>query len=130
MPEFWNLVRDYDYDEPVQQVSQPVRFITALNSGDPDKVAALYEDNAIHIRPEHAMQGKEAIREWIASLMDQFKDGQFSLLGGSSYDNIYSFQWEASNAAGETLQGRDTQGIQDDKIRYHYSFIKKVQSAS
>ncbi|MCB2209742.1 nuclear transport factor 2 family protein [bacterium] len=130
MPEFWNLVRDYDYDEPVPQVSQPVRFITALNSGDPDKVAALYDDNAIVIRPQHVSQGKEAIRAWIASLMEQFKDGEFNLLGGSSYDNVFSFQWEARNAVGETLRGRDTQGLHDEKINFHYSFIKKVPTAS
>jgi hypothetical protein len=124
------LVRDYAYDEPVQEVSQPGRYVAALNSHDPDKVIELYSDNAVHIGPNKAIQGKEAIREWIASMMNDFNDGEFKLLGESRDENIYSFQWEAGNAAGKTLQGHDTQGLVDDKIGYHYSFVQQSESGS
>ncbi len=129
MPEFWNLVRDYEYDSPIQAVSQPAKYMAALNSRNPDKVAELYSENAVHIGPDKAIQGKEAIREWIAAMMKDFSDGEFKLLGESRDENVYSFQWEAGASSGKTLQSHNTQGLVDDKISYHYSFVQPANSA-
>jgi hypothetical protein len=126
MPDFWELVKDFPYgDTPVSR-SMPERYIEALNTGNPHEVLQLYSDQAVHIRPEKAIQGKEAIRIWIASLLNNLaSDTDFTLVGSSMKDNVYHFKWQVSGAEGGLLNGRDTIGLLDDRISYHYSFIEE-----
>ena len=124
MPEFWNLVRDYQYIDPIPVVSQPNKFIAALNKQNVDEVVKLYADNAVVIRPDKAIQGKEAIREWIASLFETYSAGSFNLLGESQDENVHSFHWEANANSGEIINGHDTQGLVEGKVSYHYAFTR------
>lgn len=126
MPEYWDLVRDYQYTDPVPVVSQPTRYITALNKHEPDKVVEQYAEDAVVLRSDKAIQGKEAIREWIASLVNAYSEGSFSLLGESRNEGVCSFQWEAQSSSGKTVRGHDTQGLKDGKISYHYAFTRQV----
>jgi len=126
MPEFWNLVRDYQYTDPIPEVSQPNKFVAALNKHDPDEVVKLYADDAVVIRPDKAIQGKEAIRQWIASLFETYSAGSFNLLGESQEENVYSFHWEANANSGKVINGRDTQGLVEGKISYHYAFTRQI----
>ena len=126
MPEFWNLVKDYEFTDPIPVVSQPNQYLAALNKANADEVMAQYADNAVVIRPEKAIQGKEAIREWMASQFETYVAGSFSLLSESQDENVYSFHWEAQTATGATVRGHDTQGLVDGKISYHYAFTEQV----
>ncbi len=72
MPEFWDLVHDYQYDNPIPELSQAQKYIAALNSHDPDKVLSQYSENAVQIHSGGAIQGKEAIRTRIASLIADY----------------------------------------------------------
>jgi len=130
MPSFWDLVRDYQYDTPTQAGSIPNNYVSALNSKDVGKVLSFYTDNAVHIRSQGAVQGKKAIREWIASLLNDFSSCDFTLLGENQDENIVSFQWEAGDNSGTKLSGRDTIGLSKNKISYHYSFIKEPEKSS
>ncbi len=127
MPEFWDLVHDYQYDNPIPELSQAQKYIAALNSHDPDKVLSQYSENAVQIHSGGAIQGKEAIRTRIASLIADYSDGQFELLGESRDENIVSLQWEASSPSGHSLQGQDTFGLLDDLISYQYSFTQQAE---
>jgi len=127
MPAFWDLIKEYQYDTQVVEVadaSLPEKFISALNSKDPDTVAALYADNAVHIGKSSAIQGKSNIRNWAASLIQEISGTEFKLLNQTQEENIHSFQWEVSTAAGGILSGRDTVGVAEEKISYHYSFTR------
>jgi hypothetical protein len=127
MPAFWDLIKDYQYDTQVAEVadgSLPEKYISALNSKDPDNVTALYADNAIRIGKASAIQGKTNIREWAASLMQEYSGVEFKLLNQTREKNIHNFQWEVTANNGGILSGRDTVGVADDKISYHYSFTK------
>ncbi len=130
MPQFWNLVRDFQYDEPTRAASLPEKYINALNSKDPGKVLNFYAENAIHIQPERAIQGKKAIRQRIASLINKISKSDFTLLSQTNTGNIHSFQWKSANSDGTPLEGRDTMGVIDDKISYHYSFIEPTKTIS
>lgn len=130
MSSFWDLVKEYQYietqaseseDEEIE-ASLPEKYITALNNKDPDEVMNLYADNAVHIRKASAIQGKENIRAWIASLLEDYANGTFTLLNHTEDENIHNFQWDVSVDTGEALEGRDTVGVTEDKISYHYSF--------
>lgn len=126
LPQYWDLVRDYPYGSPSQVNSLPRRYIQAMNEKNPDEVLKFYHQNAVHIRPARAVQGKQAIREWLASLIDEHKKGDFQLLNEMSDKNIHSFRWQISDLSGNQLEGRDTMGLIEDKISYHYSFIKQL----
>jgi hypothetical protein len=130
MRDYWDLVGDYQYDMPPTQTSMPGQYIQKLNSKDPEKVIKLYSDNAVHIRTTSAVQGKEKIREWITTLLKSYTHNTFTLLGQSHENNIYNFQWEASTQDGSTVEGKDTIGVMNDKISYHYSFIKPPDARS
>ncbi|MFN2305232.1 MAG: nuclear transport factor 2 family protein, partial [Anaerolineales bacterium] len=92
LPHLWDVVSDFQYGNSAPQVSLPDQYISALNDNDLDKVLDLYAENAVHINAEHAVQGKNEIRAWIGSLMDQYQDCTFSLLWESNNDSIISFQ--------------------------------------
>lgn len=124
MPQFWDLIANYNYDQKPQVASFPERYIQALNSKDPNKVLDFYADNAIHIRAEAAVQGKEAIRKWIASLIQDQTKGNFNLVSQTHNKTVYSFQWTGNDKTGKLLEGRDTVGILEKKITYQYSFMK------
>ena len=126
MPQFWNLVRDYQYDTPTREASLADNLIKALNSKDPNKVADFYAENAVHIRAEGAIQGKKAILDRTTSLMNDYSNSQFNLISEFQEKNVCNFQWEAINTTGTQIEGRDTMGINGNKISYHYSFIKQV----
>ena len=130
LPQFWDLVRDYQYDTPTREASLPNQFVTALNSKDPDKVLNLYADNAVHIRAEKASQGKKAIREWVKVVLNDCADGSFSLISETGDKNVLNFLWEATSRAGEKLAGQNTVGMTGKKILYHYSFIKQPEKAA
>lgn len=130
MSEYWDLVRDYNYEVTPTQTSLPGKYIQALNSKAPEEVLNLYADNAVHIRTTSAVQGKENIREWITTLLKSYGNDTFTLLSQSHEENIYNFQWEVSTQDGNALEGQDTMGVMDDKISYHYSFIKPLSAQS
>lgn len=124
LPHFWELVRDYAYQNPTQASSLPSQYIKALNSKNPDEVLKFYHQNAVHIRAKHAVQGKPAIREWITDLLKQYSTAEISLLNETHTKNIYNFRWQVDDLSGVPHEGRDTVGLTNDKISYHYSFIK------
>jgi len=130
MPDFWDLVRGYQYDAEPVQASLPSQYIKALNSKDAEQVLKLYTINAVYISTTNAMQGKAKIREWIAALLKSYSNDTFTLLSQSHDQNIYNFQWEVATKDGTALEGQDTMGLMNKKIGYHYSFIKLADTIS
>lgn len=129
MPEFWDLVRDADYTPPPQAKTLPEHFIEALNKKDIQTLTNFYTDKSVLIRVESAVQGQGAIQEWIASQIETYREGGFSLIDQSQSGNIFSFRWECSKPDGSQVEGRDTLGINEGKILYHYVFIKELNPA-
>lgn len=130
MPQFWDLVRDAVYDiAPPQVKTLPERYIEALNKNDLETLVDMYTNNSVHIRMESAVQGKEAIRSWITSQIKRYKDGKYTLIDQSKKGSILNFRWEGIESSGNQVEGRDTLGLKDDKILYHYAFIKELTPA-
>jgi len=126
-PQFWELVKNYQYDASSQQASFPETYVNALNTRNPNSVIDFYADNAIHIQANGAVQGRESILPLIDSLMNQHRNVTFALLNQSHENNIYSFQWQALNNEGARIEGRNTVGLTNGKINFHYAHIKPVQ---
>jgi len=130
MPEYWDLIRDYNYETTPTQTSLPGQYIQALNSKEPNKVLNLYANNAVQISSRSAVQGKDKIRDWITALLKDYANDTFTLISQSHEANIYNFQWEVITQNGNALEGQDTMGVMNDKIHYHYSFTKPQKAHS
>ena len=129
MPKFWDLVRDAVYTPPTEVATLPERYIEALNQQDQQTLVNLYTNNSVLIRVESALQGKEAIQEWIASQLDNFQSGKFKLIDQSQSGSVFSFRWDGQRLDGSQVEGRDTLGIKEDKILYHYAFTRELDLA-
>jgi len=89
----------------------------------------LYTNNSVLIRVESAVKGKEAIQEWIALQLQQYQSGKFNLIDHSQNGSVYSFRWDGCKTDGNRIEGRDTLGVKDDKVLYHYAFTKEQDPA-
>jgi predicted SnoaL-like aldol condensation-catalyzing enzyme len=128
MPEFWDLVRDYQYNPPQPQVSLPERYINLLNNSRIEELMSLYNNQAFLIHPKAAVQGKKAIREYITSFLNNHPNHDFSMIAQSKFANGYIIKWQASKDRGTQIAGHDTFGVKDEKISYQYSFSRAMSS--
>jgi ketosteroid isomerase-like protein len=124
MPQFWDLVRDTDYSPPSQVKTLPEHYIEALNKKDLDTLFSLYSKNSVLIRVDSAIQGSEAIHQWIAVQLKRFKAESFSLIDQSQSGSVFNIRWESTASDGSYVEGRDTLGVKDQKILYQYTFDK------
>ena len=127
LPSFWNLVRDYSYDESVPHTAKIQKYFTALNSHNPDFLIRQYTEDAVQIRSDATVQGKEAIKSWFVSLFTDFPNGQFQLLQESRQGEVINLTWEVRSPSGKALQVQDTLGLDHGKIKYQYSFVKPLE---
>jgi hypothetical protein len=125
LPKFWDLVRNYRYETPTAGNNFVSQYFAALNSNNPDKVLKLYHSNAVHIRSGSAIVGKPAIREWITNLMEEYAGQKFILLQENVDRHIHNFRWQVQKPNGGVTEGRDTMGVIDNTIRFHYSIIQQ-----
>ncbi|HOE70615.1 MAG TPA: nuclear transport factor 2 family protein [Brevefilum sp.] len=125
LPKFWDLVRNYSYENPTAGNDFISQYFAALNSNNPDKVLKFYNSNAVHIRSGSAIVGKPAIREWVANLMEEYAGQKFILLQEKVDRHIHNFRWQVQKPNGGVTEGRDTMGVIDNTIRFHYSIIQQ-----
>ena len=88
------------------------------------KVLALYKPRAVHVTAARTVQGEEALRAWYQSLFKQLlPEAVFRLTGYTGSGSSRHLTWTAASEQGEVHNGKDTLGLSDDKIMYHYSFF-------
>ncbi|MFV1949191.1 MAG: nuclear transport factor 2 family protein [Anaerolineales bacterium] len=120
---FWQTIRDFEWDagpKPPKDIAEIL--FQALNAHNPDQIQALYRDEAVHISSERTIQGRTAIKSWFNSLLTEIlPDATFTLAGYSGTGNIRHINWNASSTVGNVQNGRDTLGLIDGKIAYHFS---------
>ncbi len=119
----WNTIADYNWDSgttPPQDIT--ARLFDALNSRDPNRVANLYTERAVHVTAARTIVGRDKIRTWYQTLFNQvLPNGVFFLTSFSGSGNSRSFTWTARSTAGNVNNGSDTLGLMSDQIAYHYS---------
>jgi len=120
---YYQTICDFEWDtgpKPPKDIAE--LYIQALNLHNQDKVWSLYKDKAVHITSERTIQGKTAIKSWYSSLFSQLlPDATFTLAGYSGSGNIRHLNWTASSKVGNVQDGKDTLGLIDGKIAYHFS---------
>lgn len=129
MSDLWNAVSDYEWPNEKPTADMPERLIGRMNQSNFAHVADLYNDNAAHVNAARTVVGKQAIAHWYDNLLNTLLPGaQFEMTGKTSSQNTRHFTWTASSDKGNVLDGKDTIGLRDGRIQYHYTYFTISQS--
>ncbi len=120
----WEAIANYSWNDSPAPESLPVQYIKALNTRDPNQIAELYTPNAVHVTAAQTIQGRDAIRSWYTTFLNEsLPDATFQLTGAGGDESAQPFTWVANSSGRRVPNGSDTIGIIDNKIAYHYSFF-------
>jgi hypothetical protein len=123
--EMWDLISSYDWESgyPVDR-DITERYISALNSHDVETVIELYNEKAVHVTSARTIFGKNAIRSWYETFLNNLlPNGIFLRTGFTGIRNIRHFNWVCQAETTDIHNGNDTLGLHNDKISYHFSFF-------
>lgn len=125
-PALWEAVKEFDWVAPPPEKPRDVseRFIEALNTSDPVKVTALYGTGGVHVTGDRTVQGSEGILTWYNQLLrDKLPNARFAVTGTLQKENMRVVTWTATSSNGQVLDGKDSLGVKDGKIAYHYTYF-------
>jgi len=124
----WNEIASYSW--PAENAPRPVSFdpvsklFEALNTRQYAPVLDIYATNAVLVTPKQTIQGETNIRTYYEQVIrTQLKRGDFRVTWKSIEDNIIQFRWTCTSQTGNVNDGRDTIGIKNNEIIYHYSYF-------
>jgi hypothetical protein len=121
--DLWNAVANFPWPAP-PTTDIVLRLPTSWNTHDPNRVIALYQDNAAHVTSARTVVGSSAIVDWYKDLFTNRLPGAvFQVTGYSGSGNSRHFSWTATSSAGSVGDGNDTLGIRDGKVQYHYTYF-------
>jgi len=124
LPEVWDAIAGYSWDGQPPEQDITARYISSLNSHLPDSVINLYIPVAVHVTAARVVQGQNALRVWYQSMFNSLlPNAVFTLTGYSGTANSRHFTWTAVSSGGSVHDGKDTFGLQNGRIAYHYSFF-------
>lgn len=118
----WNAIQNYPWSTvpPPKDITQ--QYIDALNTHDPIKVEALYNPTAVHVDALRTVQGSAALRSWFDDFFrNTLPNAVFTLTSFGGEGNSRHFTWAAKSSVGGVSNGRDTFGLVDGRIAYHFS---------
>ncbi|MDD5469073.1 MAG: nuclear transport factor 2 family protein [Anaerolineales bacterium] len=122
LPDLWNFIRDYPWSSTPVTPDVTHRYIDALNSHDPSQVLALYAPNAVHVTSARTVQGAQGLRAWYQTLFTQtLPNATFTHTGHIGAGASRYLTWTATSSAGRVNDGRDTFGMLNGLIAYHFT---------
>jgi hypothetical protein len=122
-PNLWVEIGRFDWNSNNSTQDIVALYMQALNAQDAASVSELFNEDGVHITTEKSVQGKAEIKDWYKSFFSNtFPNGTYSMVGYSSSGYSRRLTWEATSASKTITDGRDTFGIRDGKIAYHYSY--------
>ncbi len=126
----WNAIASFPWQpDPPTPADISERYIQALNTHNTSQVLSLYRDRAVHITAARTVLGRTAIQSWYGTLFDQIiPNAKFSLTGFSGNGSSRHFTWNAKSDSHKILDGKDTLGVMDGKITYHYTYFTVTQA--
>ncbi len=121
-PTLWSAIGGYSWPVSAPEKTPPQALIAALNTRDAAAVAALYAPNAVHVTAERTVQGSAEIQAWYTQfLRTLFSGGTFELTSSSGEDPTHHLTWRGTTPRSKIENGKDTLGMLNGKIAYHYS---------
>lgn len=123
-PHLWKVIEEFDWEKAQRTKDITESWINALNSGNPEEVIKLYASNSVHVTASRSVQGTKEIQKWYQYLLKQLlPNGKFTMTGSSGSGNSRSINWICKSDKVTISNGRDTFGLINGKIAYHYSFF-------
>ena len=123
----WNEIAKFDW--PPEETPEPAPFdpvteiFEALNTRQFDRINEIYTRNAVLVTPRQTIQGRDAIRAFFEQvLINELKNGDFRVVTKRGRENTIHYNWTCDSATGNVATGKDTLGIKNNKIIYHYCF--------
>jgi hypothetical protein len=122
--DLWNAVATFPWPSgPSSDIAE--RLVTSWNTHDPNRVIALYQENAAHVTSARTVVGSAPIIGWYTDLFTkQLPGALFRISGYTGNGNSRHITWTAASPVGNVIDGNDSLGIRDGKIQYHYSFFR------
>lgn len=120
----WDRIAKSPFGKPPSKPEKdlPSLWIEALNSGNSQAVAALYQPDALQVTAQRTIQGQAALQAWYEDLLKkQLPEAVFSLTGTAQTGKSEHFTWRAASPQASVQNGNDTLGILNGKIAYHYT---------
>ena len=97
-------------------------YVDALNNRDIDLLVSLYHDNAGHVNAQRMVIGIQPIRDWYQSLLKELLPaGTFAIDHVRGKGSSWTFNWTFQTTGGQMAGGKDTLGLRQGRIQYHYS---------
>jgi hypothetical protein len=128
LPEIWQANQDFEWLPLSSPRDITERYVTALNTLNPDRMINLYNSNAVHITSARTIQGFKDLRIWYQALFfSLLPNAKFSHTGFSQTKNSRHLTWTAESDFGAVHNGRDTFGLHKGKITYHFSTFTITQ---
>jgi hypothetical protein len=128
LPLLWETIASFDWPGSLNIAKDIVEdLVVAINSKNLSSILNLYQSDAVHIDAKQTVQGHSSLSAWYSDLINSdLKDKTIQILEFSKKDPSRQFSWVAKDAAGVCFDGKDTLGLLDNKIIYHYSsFTRK-----
>lgn len=123
----WNTIAAFDWGDSSSSDDYPTQFIKALNTRNVTTISNLYASNAVLVTSAKTVQGTANIQSYFSTLLNQKLPGAtFTLTGSNTSGNTRHFSWKATSSSGSVSDGKDTLGILDGKIAYHYSYYSII----
>ena len=107
------------------------QWLAAANSANLDALVALYQSNAGHVSAKRMIFGAPAIRQWYQQLLGELlAGGRFTVVDARGKDNSWAFEWRWEKSGSAVQSGKDTLGLRDGRIQYHYTNFSRPGAAA
>lgn len=122
LPAIWTTIAQLPSTGAPQTADDdyPQRLIDAWNSPINLPYINLYDFNSVMILADQAIKTRAEILRYYAKFRDTFPDGNFVLTGSVKNRNSYSITWTATSGMKKITDGKDTIGIRNGLVVYHY----------
>ena len=106
-------------------------YMEALNSGDPERVLALYHHDAGHVTAARTLVGRDELAAWYEELLRHKLPGAvFAATEIAGRGNSRHFRWKATGPTGEVADGDDTLGLHDGRLLFHYTSFSFIPTTT
>ena len=123
LPEQWEILASYDWNRGslVQTFGQ--RMIAMLNASNYLPVARYFGEDAVHISAKKTISGRDKIAAYYQSIFEIERPGaKYELINEQGDEKSCTVVWKAV-VNGKEIKGRDSFGLNGEKIIYQYSQI-------
>lgn len=121
LPDQWKTMAAYDWKSGNMTQTFGQQMIDLLNNNNLQHLSQLFHEGAVHITAKQTIQGSANIKSYYKRVFDIERPGaRYDLLSEQKEGNSYTVQWKAT-FSGKEILGRDSFGLQNEKVVYQYS---------